>query len=391
MSVRKLTKSLLTAIAMFGGMTLVSAQEKVPVADPLAFDPDFHWFEPVYDMDLADMKPSKRAGTGWFASYDRIALYASRPEIDDPNRSETLLDRGWGHRYEIGYMLPDKDTGWMFNWTTFELGQFQTTRQQRLNLRNTDDQNFFQGPLVGATNFWPFPDGNNVGFLDRFYDIQDCGNVMQFDSYELNKMWRLEPYHYGGILEPLVGVRWMRLDDTNAFQSYQSTIDAIPLVLPSGNDGERLTTNANVTENEMLGGQLGFRYRKYRERFTFMADFRAFFGGNYQSSRAQTTTETTEYAGTAENDAVLRNTSTATDPIYTRNEEFFVGFDVRGQVGYQLTKLIKVRAGFQVLDIGRGVWRGGPPISSGRNVLEGGDNDQDVFLAGGTFGLDLNF
>lgn len=395
MSVRKLTRSLLTALAMFGGMTLVNGQERVPVEDPLAFDPDFHWFEPVYDMDLADMKPSKRASEGWFASYDRLNLYGSRPEINDSNVSETLLDSGYGHRYEIGYMVPDKENGWLFNWTTSEAGQSSSVHVEALNRYNlnslADPDTGTTGPPFGE--LVPQVDQNNRGFNTRFYDVSDSENVFTLDTYELNKVWRLEPYHYGGILEPILGVRWMQFDDHNFFQNYESTFEAIPLVGPFG-AAERLTTNQALTENNMLGGQVGFRYFKFRDRFTFSTDFRAFAGSNFQSSRAQTLTETTIYNFTANTVTIGQDSlavdNTATTPIYTRNEEFFIGFDVRGEVGYQLTKLITVRAGFQVLDIGRGLWRGGPSIASGRNVLAGGDNDQDFQQVGYSFGLTLN-
>ncbi len=384
MSVRKLTAGLLTALAILGGVASVHAQEHVPVADPFAFDPDFHWFEPVYDMDLADMKPSKRAHTGWFATYDRLKLYGSRPEVDEPGSSETLLDAGWGHRYEIGYMLPGENTGWIFNWTEMGVVDSFIVHQERLNrFIDPDGGDLVVGPPFGVPVNQT--EDNNPGFDTRFYEVGDSNNAFTYDSYELNKTWRLEPYHYGGILEPMVGIRWMRVDDFNYFQTYQSSEDNPPLIGPNFTDAEQLVTAGATTENELFGGQLGFRYMKFRDRFTFTSDFRAFFGGNYQSSKSQRQTELTIYDGAGEGSNVTRIINTSTEPIYTRNEEFFVGFDVRGELGYQLTRMISIRGGFQVIDIGRGLWRGGPGI-----VLEGGDNDQDLVMVGATFGINLN-
>ncbi len=78
------------------------------------------------------------------------------------------------------------------------------------------------------------------------------------------------------------------------------------------------------------------------------------------------------------------------NPRYERNEEFAIGFDVRGEVNYQLTKMITVRAGFQVIDLAMGIWRGGQgPVGGGAAPL-GGDRNQDVVMAGGTFGITLN-
>jgi hypothetical protein len=387
MSVRKLTASLLTVLALLGGVASVQAQHpRQHLADPFEFDPDFRWFEPVWDMDLADLKPKKRAHTGWFATYDRLNLYGSRPEIDEPRISEEKIDNGWGHRYEIGYMTRD-DHGWLFNATYGDVGKFVTVRQERINRYiEPDDDPPYRAPPFGIPVRQR--EGNNFGFNFRFYDIQDTENVFSYDFYELNKTWRLEPYHYGGILEPMVGVRWMRLNDTNAFQQYNSTTAPPPLILPpplDGLDAEQLTTTMARTENEMFGGQVGFRYFKSRDRFTASSDFRCFFGGNWACSKSQIFNELTTYDGDGQGDAVTRILTSATEPIYSRNEEFYVGFDVRGELDYQLTKLVSVRGGFQVIHIGRGVWRGGDG-----SIINGGDMDQDVLLVGGTFGINLN-
>src|SRR5690606_34992153 len=113
--VKKLRKSLaekrgplVRGLAITAGIFLVAHDgsvragdgEHFPLRDPFAFDPDFRWFEPVYDADLADMQPRKRANTGWYGSYDRMELWLSRPEAQS---SEWLLDHGSGNRYDLGY------------------------------------------------------------------------------------------------------------------------------------------------------------------------------------------------------------------------------------------------------------------------------------------------
>ena len=384
MSVRKLTASLLTALAILGGVASVQAQEHFPVADPFEFEPDFQWFEPINAMDLADMKPQKRAHNGWFATYDRLNLYGSRPELDEPGISETKLDSGWGWRYEIGYMLPGEDSGWCFNYTHTGVGKFFTVRKERLN-RFIDPDG---GDLPVAPPFGVLvnqAEGNNLGYNTRFIPVNDTENVFGYNHYELNKVWRLEPYHYGGILEPMVGVRAIHIRDLNSFQDYQSSIEFPPLIGPNFTDAEQLTTTQAVTKNDMFGGVVGFRYMKFRDRFTYSSNFNVFFGGNWQCTQSQVATELTIYDGDGQGDNVTRIINDATKPIYQRNEEFYVGFDVRGELGYQLTRLISVRAGFQVIDIGRGVWRGGDGT-----VIAGGRKDQDLLLVGYTFGLNLN-
>ncbi|MEM1069747.1 MAG: BBP7 family outer membrane beta-barrel protein [Planctomycetota bacterium] len=384
MSVRKLTASLLTALAMLSGAAMASAQQYAPFADPFAFDPDFRWFEPVYDMDLAEMKAKKRAPTGWFATYDRLSLNGSRPEVDEPGSSEYLLDNGWGHRYEIGFMLPGEDNGWMFNWTTNDVGRSFTVRQERLNRFIDPDDGFDPvAPPFGVAVRQE--EDNNVGYNFRFYDVSDSENIVDYDSYELNKVWRLEPYHYGGILEPMIGFRWMRVVDDNLFDTYTNTLDNPPLAGPNFTDAEQYTRALARTRNEMFGGQLGARYTKYQNRFIFSGNLRCFFGGSWQNSEASVFNELTIYDGNGQGSNVTSIFTDRTEPINTRNEEFFYGFDVRGEVGYQLTKMVSVRGGFQLINIARGVWRGGDGT-----VVEAGDNDQDYLMVGATFGLNLN-
>ena len=281
-------------------------------------------------------------------------------------------------------MLPGDDNGWMFNWTNNGVAAKFQVRQERLN-RFIDPEDGFDpiAPPFGVAVRQR--EDNNRGYNFRFYDITDTDNVVNYDSYELNKTWRLEPYHYGGILEPLVGLRWMRIRDYNYKDSYLNSEMNPPLLGPNFEDAEQFDRALAVTKNDMFGGQLGFRYFKFRDRFLFSSDFRAFFGGSWQNSRSTIQTELTIYDGSDVGSTVERIFNSSTEPINTRNEEFFFGFDVRGDIGYQLTKMITIRGGFQVIDVARGVWRGGDGI-----VVDGGDNDQDLLLVGATFGINLN-
>jgi hypothetical protein len=53
---------------------------------------------------------------------------------------------------------------------------------------------------------------------------------------------------------------------------------------------------------------------------------------------------------------------------------------VRAEAAYELTKYIQLRAGMQFMEFARGIGRG-------INLIE---NDQDVTMAGATFGLTIN-
>ena len=75
--------------------------------------------------------------------------------------------------------------------------------------------------------------------------------------------------------------------------------------------------------------------------------------------------------------------------IRSRNTESFVGFDVRSELAYQLTRYITIRAGVQMIDIASGVWRGGDG-SQGTNNLPAGSQNQDLVMLGGSLGVTLN-
>ena len=401
MSVRKLTARLLGSLVVLCGLSSAMAQGQYPLVDPMQFDPDFHWFEPIYNADIADMKPKKRANTGWFATYDRLNLYGSRPELfTNLQVSDYSMDGGWGHRYEVGFMVPDKDTGWLFSWVNNDVGEIFKVRRERANRINEDE--------IGGTATNPAPPfgfeaipgiSNNRGFNYRFVDIQTSENVIGFDSYELSKTWRMEPYHYGGMMEPMIGMRWFRIKDSVFLQEFTSSNDPAELTslnpiavsLGGGNGVDLMRTDQTYTENEVITGQLGFRYFKHFDRFMFSTSFRTFAGHNFQSAFANTHEEIVVYDTTptvGQGDEIDRIIVNETPRVYERNDEFFLGFDVRGEISYQLVKAVTLRTGFQLIDIERGLWRGGIVGSNG--TTGGGDNDQDYLMVGATFGITLN-
>ncbi len=356
----------------------------LPFKDPFAFDPDFRWFEPVYDADLEDMKPKKRANTGWYGAYDRMELWLSRPE-NEP--SDWLLDNGNGDRYDLGYML-DKDHGWAMTYMNFSVAAFDGFDRERLNRYNLDElegQPDPAGPPFGEVV--PPSDGNNFGFNFRFVPIRNSENVADFHSFELNKTWRLEPYHYGGMLEPLVGFRYMRFTDTYQRMTYNEGVFVDPYLPDFPNilllNGEEVLTERSVATNDMVGGQIGFRYFKFVDRFRYSAELRVFTLANFQSNRLQTSSELTLYDEDATDADVAHYIIDQNTPLYGRSDEFAFGYDIRSEVSYTLTRMIELRGGFQMIDIAQGLWRG-------RLIDPNARTDQRAILAGFTFGVALN-
>jgi len=405
MSVRKLTTSLFTALAFFAGGQSLSAQNNnyLTPGDPFHLEQELAWFEPLYDADILDVKPKKRANTGWFGTVDKLALYASRPNLTiDEGRSVRQLDNGSGTRYEFGYMTPE-ESGLLFSFGDFgasELEGFQILRIPLLNDEQIlDEEAEFPVPPFGLDALVDIR-GNNFSYDTLFYNIGDTVNNVDLDDYELMKTWRLEPYHYGGILEPMVGVRYVRLTDVNARAQYSRAIDDVDgfldtqFFIPGGpadalgsaDAVEQYETFANQTENEIFTGQVGARYFKYTGRIRYTAEGRLFTGISLQSSRYQQARETTVYDGFDIGDDLTTTVYSELNRYEEDNEEFFIGFDLRSSIGIQLTKMIQVRGGVQLLHLSSGIWRGG--IAQG--VLPGGDRDQDFLALGFTYGLELN-
>ncbi|MAP09296.1 MAG: hypothetical protein CMM00_11020 [Rhodopirellula sp.] len=407
MSVRKLTAKLLAALAVFAGGASVSGQEHA-LADPFAFDPDFQWFEPIYDADIVDTKPKKRAHTGWFGTYDKLHLWGKRPEGEATtlggDGGEYQLDFGDGNRYEFGYMTPQKDTGWLFGWSDLDIraGEFnRVERINRLNVSQLDGEPEFPGGQFGQNVLTD--DNNNFGFDTRFYELGRSTNFVEYDTYEINKTWRMEPYHYGGILEPMVGVKFVTLDDRAVTNTYSRTREDGADILPgtteltqnpyfvdlgiSPDAYERLDQDLSEVENEMYTLQLGFRYFKFVNRFRYSLEFRAFSGVNLQHATRYAMSENTFYDGFGADSEVTSFYRTQNKLEHYRDERFFIGYDARAELGYQLTNMIHVRGGFQIFDLAKGLGRAGHESDAGTMI---GPSDQNFLAVGGTFGIELN-
>jgi len=377
-------------IALSAGLFLVSGEgiaqagggHQLPAHDPLMLDADYQWFEPITEADLADMKPKKRANTGWYAGVDRMNLWLTRPENES---GDWLMDMGSGFRADMGYML-NNDHGWSATYMDFKVNAtdgFDRERLNRYNLEALEREGGVVGPPFGE--IVPVSDDNNFGFNNRFVEIRNSENVAEFNSFELNKTFRMEPYHYGGMLEPLIGFRYMRFADTYQRMNYSSGLffnPTDPLELLAGE--EVLTERSNAT-NDLFGGQIGFRYFKFVQRFRYSAEMRFFSMASFQSNRLQTSLEQTLYGGTtvAAGDEVSYYIVDQNRPLYGKGDEFAWGYDIRSELSYTLSRMIELRGGFQMVDVAQGIWRG-------RLIDPAASRDQRALMAGITFGVTLN-
>src|SRR5439155_2500467 len=96
--------------------------------------------------------------------------------------------------------------------------------------------------------------GTQQQFL--FPTAVDSINQLKMTSFELNKVWRLKPYHNGTILEPLVGYRYFNVRD------YFRRDSLFELPFPPRPTTDELFVNTTRLANfinSMHGAQLGAR------------------------------------------------------------------------------------------------------------------------------------
>jgi len=398
MTVSKFAILLAVAVAAAAAMPhWAFAQSHLPIADPLEFNPDHRYFEPIYDVDLAGMKPEQRANTGWFGAYDRMYLWVSNPE---GREDYTEGAYGWGNRYDIGYML-EEDNGWAS--TIYHMGgpnDYDKLTITRLDLSNPQDPRVIDPrfPLIPISNgdgdddddalgvfIVPPEFGNNPNLGYRGVVIKNSVNVFGMSGFELNKTFRLDPYMHGGILEPFFGFRYVQLKDTFLRMNYNT------FGLDVDNDGtadfnvEQINRFRANTKNDMFGGQVGGRYTYYRQRWVLSAEFRAFALQNFQHHSERDRTKYSIYDTDNTflgDDWTLFGLNGPVSPLvdYDHNGEFVWGGDLRAEAAYTLTKYVDLRVGFQYMQYAQGVWRG----------TFQDPNDQSVVLAGVTFGIAVN-
>ncbi|MCA9130112.1 MAG: BBP7 family outer membrane beta-barrel protein [Planctomycetales bacterium] len=381
MSLLNLAWRVIAAVTLVVTGPAALAQVYHPFADPLEFDPDWQFFAPVDIDSLTEMSPRKRANVGWFASYDRTNLWTSRPETE---QSKSTGDFGWGNRYDFGLMTDDR-SGWLFSFRNMGgPNVYDRVYAERINRVNTADVN---DPV--NTPVIPFIDANDPQLQTRAYILGDSLNVVGLTNFEINKTWRREPYRYGGILEPMIGFKYTTLKDLALNQSYTRSIGQI--TVPGGTTAstqlETLISNETRIQNQMVGGQLGARYFTHYNRWTLSSELRAFGMSNFQQREFQQRSFITEYGGApAINAAVAAiDYTTGTGVVHSSNTEFVFGFEARAEASYQVTRSFNVRAGIDVLDFAKGIWRGANPGFGNTDL-----HDQDIQMAGYTFGLSIN-
>lgn len=366
------------AAATSGSMSLAETPFH-PFAESLDVDPDYQLFAPVDIQELEEKSARKRANHGWYVAYDRLNIGFDRPEAaSQPSK----IDMTWGNRWDVGYMNK-KDSGWLASFTSVSgPNVYLDQRIPRLT----------QPPAPTATNPLERFDRTNPRFFfdpafgDGTFVVKNSLNVGNLSSFELNKTWRLEPYRYGGILEPMLGFRYMQFTDYAQNDDYQiiAALDPTDVTPPIGLIAvETLQRQVTRTDNRMVLAQIGYRYFTTVKRMTFANETRIFAGQNFQTQGYRS--DLYGYgAGTGTGTTVVFS-DPQTSYAGRDNAEFVIGLDARLEGAIQVTRAFNLRAGCQMLYIGRGVWRGANPGFGPQN-----NQNQDVVSPALTFGATFN-
>jgi hypothetical protein len=389
--------------------------------EPDTFRPDFQFFAPA-DATNYEFGADRDPRRGFFFTFDRAWIAVSRPETDRPlfppttappvpptapvgggdpqgrarfsfvaeDSSPYSSDFTWGNRIELGF-IDNCDKGWtIVGWHVDGPNKENSiTNGDRLAGPYTDqgvlpddqidpvtdDTTFIQQNIGGP--YYP-PDPTPTAFTDL--PIQTTVNTMKMSSIELMRIMDRWTFHNGAICEPMVGVRYIKLQDRFHYSFYERLeSDGPPFVI---DDVELYRDQLSYFQNDMVGGQLGFRLFKETGHWTLSSEFRMFAMQNFQNF-ASTIDNYIWSTGDPAAESPLRTPGYARQErfvSYQHGSEFSWGGELKMEAAYMLTRDISFRTGFVFLDIGEGVGRG----------LTYRHNNQDVQMYGYTFGLTIN-
>jgi hypothetical protein len=362
--------------------------------EPDTFKPDFQFFAPADATDYEtgrDRDPNK----GFFFTYDRVYINVTRPVTRVPvqppsgvvvpyaedrfsfvheNPSYWEGDFTWGNRLEGGF-IDCNDRGWnIVGW--------------RIDGPNVDDSIWVPDRLGGFLD--PVALDDFVGLLPHNYLGDDVYgpddpllashsvNLAKLNSIEINRIMERHYLHRGGVIEPMIGVRYIQFQDFWRYRLYQRSRIASQSAF---DDTEFYMIEQNQYNNHMLGGQAGFRLFKETGHWKLSSEFRMFALQNWQHYRSQQD----NYIWTS---SIVFPPGPRFPDFYRQerildysNQSMFVwGGELKLEAAYQLTKYISFRSGFTFMNLGQGVGRG-------RDLAT---NNQDVQLFGFTMGVDVN-
>jgi hypothetical protein len=306
-------------------------------------------------------------------------MYVSRPNAEESN---TQGDMTWGNRIDLGYMTAEKH-GWLISTQNITGPNSMERIRQERNNRFMDEAS----PQDEAVD--PPQDNNNRESGARDYFLEDSLNLAQLSNFEINKTFLLKPLHNGAIVEPFYGFRYMRFadfdrhDDYTRYDADGNVVPILPIgpppaIQPADAAFEEFISSQGTFENNLVGGQIGFRYSQHRSRWLLSGEVRAFAFTNLQNLHLTDLRIVTEVDVGTDNDPTSEQQQIV--HTYLSGSEFVFGGEIRAEAAYEVTRDISLRFGMEFLDLAQGIGRGRNPEQ----------NDEDVQLFGLTVGFTVN-
>jgi hypothetical protein len=307
-----------------------------------------------------------------------------------------------GNRYDFGYV--SEHHGWLFS-------GFQLSDYNQRDLR-TDASVVFEDqpvgtpiPVIDPTQGPPFV-SNITSRLQGYYDdgLTTGGDLpVTFDELiahnkietwglEMNYVYRFHPCDKGGILEFLAGARYFEFDE-------QFNVEGLGYIPLAGTVSTSILSdsywNTNA-DNHMIGPQIGVRWFRRQNRWTWEGAAFFYSGFNFQNID--------QYGRVASNlvpttpltpGQPLKLTSTVTSETHSAFDHWSPNAELRLNLKYQLTRAVTFRVGWT------GIWLNN--IARPSNLVDytfhsdgsifgilADQNKQDVFINGFTIGVGVN-
>lgn len=220
---------------------------------------------------------------------------------------------------------------------------------ENLNNNLSTNNDFIFDAYAGFTDF-----GDMVPLVPIFETI-NIQNVTSMAGVELNRSWRWDPLHNGGIMEWFVGVRWLQYRNRFSVQAFTT---------PGFFDTVGLPGNSfwnSLADNNMFGPQIGFRYKHSLARFSVMTELRFLAAANFQSIHldgeiASGLASLPEFPDEQPTNVPLNLVRTSFNN-WQSDQTFAPVGELRAGVSYQLTKAFSVQAGYNAM-LGGGISQG---------------------------------
>lgn len=209
--------------------------------------------------------------------------------------------------------------------------------------------------LQGYATVGPYDNLSPTVNLPVRFGEMNVTNKVKLWGLEFHYLHRFHPGHHGGNFEWFLGGRYLEFDDAFSVDAF-----GIPRSLDPDTPTPDLTPEEqllyimadsywrNTVENRIAGPQIGARWFKKRQRWTWSAEGRFFAGFNSQNVRQQVG------LASLHNDAIVGGIlpgippklATSTMNSSTVLKEWSPGAEIRLNLDFQLTKSVSIGAGW---------------------------------------------